>query len=231
MTRPIPEEYLVGHYPNAVERAVDGWIHVVAIAVAGGGAAWLVAEALTKDRPGTVAAAALYGVALICMLAFSAVYNLSHPSPARPFLRRLDEAGIFLMIAGSYTPFTTQRLQGAWAVGMTALVWGIALAGIVGKLAFPRLPERAWTAVYLVFGWVAVLALGPLSRNLSLAVLALLLAGGLIYSAGSVFFHMRSLPFRRAVWHGFVCAGAGVHFWAVAAGVVLTPALSVAHTH
>lgn len=231
MTRPIPDEYLVGHYPNAVERAVDGWIHVVAIALAGGGAAWLVSEALTKDRPGTVIAAALYGVALICMLAFSAVYNLSHPSPARPFLRRLDEAGIFLMIAGSYTPFTTQRLQGAWAVGMTVLVWAIAVAGIVGKLAFPKLPERAWTAVYLVFGWVAVFALGPLSRNLSLVVLGLLITGGLIYSAGSVLFHIRSLPFRRAVWHGFVCAGAGVHFWAIAAGVVLTPALSVAHTH
>ncbi|HEY2048536.1 MAG TPA: hemolysin III family protein [Caulobacteraceae bacterium] len=231
MVRQIPDEYLVGHYPNAVERAVDGWIHVVAIALAGGGAAWLVREALTTHKLGIVAAAALYGVALICMLAFSAVYNLSHPSPARPFLRRLDEAGIFLMIAGSYTPFTTQRLQGLWAVGMTALVWAIAVAGIVGKLAFPKVPERAWTIIYLAFGWIALLAFGPLSRNLSLAVLALLVVGGVIYSAGSVLFHMRRLPFRRAVWHGFVCAGAGVHFWAIAAGVVLTPALSVAHSH
>jgi hemolysin III len=113
---------------------------------------------------------------------------------------------------------------------MTALVWAIALAGIVGKLAFPKVSERAWTIVYLAFGWVAVFAMGPLSRNLSLAVLALLVTGGVIYSIGSVLFLIRRLPFRRAVWHGCVCAGAGVHFWAIAAGVVLTPALGVAHT-
>lgn len=230
MSRPVPDEYLVGHYPNPVERAVDGWIHVIAIAVAGAGAAWLVAESLTRHRPAMVIVAALYGLALICMLAFSAVYNLSRPSPARPFLRRLDEAGIFLMIAGSYTPFTTQRLEGLWAVGMTALVWTIALSGIVGKLAFPKVSERAWTIIYLAFGWVAVVAMGPLSRHLSLAVLVLLVTGGVIYSIGSVLFLMQRLPFRRAVWHSCVCAGAGAHFWAIAAGVVLTPALGVAHT-
>ena len=229
MTRSVPDEYLVGHYPNPVERAVDGWIHVVAIVLAGGGAAWLVAQALSRDRPAMVIVAALYGLALICMLAFSAIYNLSHPSPARPFLRRLDEAGIFLMIAGSYTPFTTQRLEGLWAVGMTVLVWTIALTGIVGKLAFPKVSERAWTIIYLAFGWVAVFAMGPLSRRLSFAVLALLVTGGVIYSIGSVLFLMQRLPFRRAVWHGCVCAGAGVHFWAIAAGVVLTPALGIAH--
>jgi hemolysin III len=229
MARPIPDEYLAGHYPNPLERAVDGWIHFVAIALAGCGAAWLVAQAATTGRAGMVISAGLYGLALICMLAFSAIYNLSHVSAARPFLRRLDEAGIFLMIAGSYTPFTTQRLQGAWAVGMTTLVWAIAAVGIVGKLAFPKISERAWTAVYVVFGWVAVLALNPLSRSLSLGALALLVAGGLIYTVGSMLFLVRRLPFRRAVWHGFVCAGAGVHFVAIAAGVVLTPAMSAAH--
>jgi hemolysin III len=230
MTPDIPEEYLVPHYPNAVERAADRWIHVVAIALAGGGAAWLTERALTTHRPGLVIAAGLYGVALICMLAFSAIYNLSHVSTARPFLRRLDEAGIFLMIAGSYTPFTTQRLHGAWAVGMTALVWTIALAGIVGKLAFRKVSERAWTAVYLMFGWVVVLALEPLSRNLSIVALILLVAGGLAYTIGSVLFLNPRLPFRRAVWHSFVCAGAGLHYVAIAVGVVLTPAISIAHT-
>jgi hemolysin III len=175
-----------------------------------------------------VVAAAINGAALICMLAFSAIYNLSRVSPARPFLRRLDEAGIFLMIAGSYTPFTTQRLEGAWAIGMTSLVWALAVVGIVGKLAVPRISERAWTALYVVFGWVAVLALGPLSRALSLVVLGLLVAGGLVYSFGCVLFLNPRLPFRRATWHGCVCAGAGLHFIAIAAGVVLAPA-AIAH--
>lgn len=110
----LAEEYLVDHYPNTLERAADRWIHLIAIALAAVGAAWLVERALVGGRPGVVVAAGLYGAALICMLAFSALYNLSHISASRPALRRLDEAGIFLMIAGSYTPFTTQRLDGAW---------------------------------------------------------------------------------------------------------------------
>jgi hemolysin III len=228
MSAAIPDEYRVDHYPNALERAADRWIHFAAIPLAAIGAAWLILRAVTTQRPGMVIAAAVYGVALICMLAFSAIYNLSHVSPARPFLRRLDEAGIFLMIAGSYTPFTTQRLEGAWAVGMTTLVWVIAVAGIVGKLAIPRISEKAWTAVYVVFGWVAVLAMGPLSRALSLAALGLLVAGGLVYSFGCLLFLNPRLPFRRATWHGCVCAGAGLHFIAIAAGVVLAP-VAIAH--
>ncbi len=221
MQHAIPEEYLVDHYPSERERTADGCLHLVAIGFAALGAAWLLERAEIAHRAGLVAAAGLYGAALICMLVFSAIYNLSHVSPARPFLRRLDEAGIFLMIAGSYTPFTTQRLTGGWAIGMTALVWGIAFAGIVGKLWFPKLSERVWTAVYVLFGWVAVLALEPFSRNLSVATLVLLVAGGVTYTAGSLVFLNARLPFRRAIWHGFVCAGAALHFGAIAGGVVL----------
>jgi len=221
MPRDLAAEFLVDHYPNALERTADRWIHVVAIALAGLGATWLVERALSTQRAGLVFAAGVYGAALICMLVFSAIYNLGRVSTARPFLRRLDEAGIFLMIAGSYTPFTTQRLVGPWAIGMTALVWGIALAGIIGKLAFPKISERIWTAIYVMFGWLAVLALRPLSQSLSVGALGLLAAGGLTYTAGSLVFLNARLPFRRAIWHGFVCTGAAMHFGAIAGGVVL----------
>lgn len=220
MTMPIPDEYLVDHYPNLRERAADGWIHGLAIVAAAVGAAVLTATALMQDRPGLAVASGLYGAALIAMLAFSAVYNLSPISPLRPFLRRLDEAGIFLMIAGSYTPFTTQALHGAWAVGMTTLVWSLAVAGIVGKLAFPQISERIWTALYVLFGWVALLAVEPLSRGLPLAALSLLVAGGLVYTTGCWVFLNGALPFRRAIWHGFVCLGAGLHFAAVVFGLM-----------
>jgi hemolysin III len=219
MRRAIPDEYLVPHYPNAVERAADRWIHVVAIALAGGGAAWLTERALTTHRPGLVIAAGLYGVALICMLAFSAVYNLSHVSTARPFLRRLDEAGIFLMIAGSYTPFTTQRMDGAWAISMTVLVWGLALAGVAGKLLTSRLPDWVWTVGYVAFGWIALIALRPLIQGVPVVALVLLIIGGLIYTTGALIFHSR-LPYRRAIWHGFVVTAAGAHYAAICAGVV-----------
>ncbi len=223
MSPTVADEYSASHYPNAWERAADHWIHVVAIALAAAGTGWLVWLAQTSGRPGLIVAATLYGAALIAMLAFSALYNLSHPSPARPILRRLDEAGIFLMIAGSYTPFTTQRLEGAWAVGMTSLVWALAALGIVGKLVLRNLPERVWTGLYILFGWLGVMALEPLSHSVPVTAIALLIAGGLVYSGGSLLFLNARLPFRRAVWHGCVCVGAGLHYLAIVAGVVLVP--------
>jgi hypothetical protein len=159
----LAEEYLADHYPNGWERAVDRWIHIVALVLAAIGAAWLIARAAGVGQPGLVIAAGLYGAALICMLAFSAIYNLSHVTAARPALRRLDEAGIFLMIAGSYTPFTTQRLDGAWAIGMTGLVWTIAALGIIGKLAFPKISERG------VDGALCGVWLGGAARSRALA--------------------------------------------------------------
>jgi hemolysin III len=220
MHNEIPEEYRVEHYPTPWERAADRWVHLIAILAAAVGASALIFIAIHRDRPGLILAAALYGLALIAMLACSAIYNLSRVSPARPMLRRLDEAGIFLMIAGSYTPFTTQTLHGAWAVGMTALVWAIAITGIVGKLILPQIPERAWTGLYILFGWVAVIAFEPLRNGLPMRAFALLVGGGLVYTGGCWIFLKRNLPFRRAVWHGFVSAGAALHFAAVVIGVV-----------
>lgn len=217
----IPEEYLVEHYPTPLERAADSWIHGLAIAAAAVGAVVLTSLAVTEQRLTLAVVAGIYGAAMIAMLACSAVYNLSGISPIRPFLRRLDEAGIFLMIAGSYTPFTTQALEGAWAVGMTSLVWSLAVAGIIGKLAFPQVSERVWTALYIAFGWVALIAVEPLSRSLPVAALGLLVGGGLVYTTGCFIFLNASLPYRRALWHAFVCVGAALHFGAVASGVVI----------
>ena len=219
----IPDEYLVDHYPSPGERAADRWVHIVAICGAVVATLALLAIAVAWRRPGLAISLALYGAALTAMLGLSALYNLSHISPARPFLRRLDEAGIFLMIAGSYTPFTTQILTGGWSIGMTGLVWTMACLGIVGKLALPRLSERIWTGVYVVFGWTAVLAVQPLSQRLPVTAMVLLVAGGLVYTGGCWIFLNQRLPFRRAVWHGLVCAGAALHLGAVISGVVLVP--------
>ena len=221
MSCALPDEYLVEHYPSLGERAADRWIHIVAIGAAS--VATLALIAVAWRHPGLAIALALYGAALTAMLAISALYNLSRISPARRFLRRLDEAGIFLMIAGSYTPFTTQVLKGGWAIGMTGLVWAMACLGIVGKLVLPRLSERIWTGVYVLFGWTAVLALGPLSQRLPVAAMVLLVGGGIVYTGGCWVFLNQRLPFRRAVWHGFVCAGAALHFGAGISGVVLVP--------
>jgi hemolysin III len=221
MQTTIPDEYLVEHYPTPAERAADAWIHGVALVAAAVGSAVLIGAALLTSRPGLIAAATIYAAALVAMLACSAVYNLTRISPARPFLRRLDEAAIFLLIAASYTPFTTQRLPHAWAVAMTLLVWGLAAVGIAGKLLAPRIPERTWTLGYLGFGWIAVIAARPMLRTISTAALALLVIGGLLYTTGTLIFLQRAVPFRRAIWHGFVAAAAATHYVAVLIGVVL----------
>ncbi|QUD90904.1 hemolysin III family protein [Phenylobacterium montanum] len=196
-------------------------MHAVGIVGAAAGGAFLVGLALrTGHGGGLTAATSLYALCLITMLGCSAAYNLSRPSAARPFLRRLDEAGIFMMIAGSYTPFTSQRFEGGWALGVTALVWGVALAGVAGKLLVKKSPDWLWTAVYVGFGWLAVFMIRPLFVDVPTGAFVLLVLGGLIYTTGTLVFHSR-LPFRRAIWHGFVIAAASLHYVAVFTGVVL----------
>ena len=214
-------DHLAEHYANAAEKWADGIVHGVGIVAAiSGGSVLMTLSLLHHGGAGLATATALYALCLIAMLAFSAVYNLTHASRARPFLRKLDEAGIFLMIAGSYTPFTTQRFGGHWSVIMTCLVWGVALSGVAGKLLTNKIPDKVWTGVYIAFGWLVVVAIKPLVQGVPMAALVLLIVGGLIYTTGTLVFHSQ-LPYRRAIWHGFVVAAAGVHFAAICTGVVL----------
>jgi hemolysin III len=221
-----PAPHLDPHYPNAAEWLADGVVHGVGILAAAAGGIALIVLALTSGGgAGLVAATGLYDLCLLAMLGCSAAYNLSRAGAARPFLRRLDEAAIFLMIAGSYTPFTTQRFTGGWAFGMTALVWTTALAGVLGKLVFTRIPDWLWTLVYVAFGWFALIAIRPMIAGVPLFALALLVIGGLLYTSGTLVFHHPRLPYRRAIWHGFVVVAAGVHFAAICTGVVLAAPL------
>ena len=121
--------------------------------------------------------------------------------------------------------FTTQRFEGAWAIGFTMLIWAVALAGVAAKLVAPRLSDLVWSVVYAIFGWLAVFAIKPLLDTVHPLSLALLVVGGLIYTVGVFFFVRPKLKFRRAIWHGFVVAGAGVHWAAVLVGVVLAPSV------
>ena len=209
------------HYANRGEKLADGVVHGLGLAAAAaGGIVLIVLSLLSGGGAGLAVATGVYVLCLVAMLACSTAYNLTRPTPVRPFLRRMDEAAIFLMIAGSYTPFTTQRMTGAWAISMTALVWALASAGVVGKLFVPRVPDRVWTLGYVAFGWVALIALRPLIEGVPLGILVLLAAGGLIYTTGALVYHSQT-PYRRAIWHGFVVTAAAAHYAAICAGVVL----------
>jgi len=158
---------------------------------------------------------AVYAFGLMAMLVCSAAYNLARSSRRRALLRRFDHAAIFAMIAGTYTPFTTLRLEGGWAAGLTGAVWGVALLGILLKLWKPHLVERASIPLYLALGWIIVVALNPLLGALEPSTLILLGVGGLLYTLGVVFHIWQRLPFQNAVWHACVLAAACVHYAAV----------------
>lgn len=217
---------MIEHYQSRAERLADLWVHAVGLALAAIGGVILAVLAGLYVSVDAVVATAVYALCLVAMLTASTVYNLTRPCAARPVLRRLDEAAIFLMIAGSYTPFTTQRFEGAWSIGFTIAVWVIALSGVAVKMFTPRISDVFWSAVYVLFGWVAVFALKPMIETVHPLALGLLVAGGLIYTSGVFVFISQKVKFRRAIWHGFVVAGAGVHWAAVLIGVVLAPGVS-----
>jgi hemolysin III len=214
------------HYATQGERRADLIVHIVGLVLALFGCGMALGLAVANGLLGQVAALTIYSVGLIAMLAFSLAYNMSDERH-RPLLRRLDHAGIFLMIAASYTPFTTQALKGGWAIGMSLTIWILAGLGIAGKLFLPHkslLPnwtQWLWLGLYLVLGWLVLIALKPLIEALPLSALILLAVGGLVYSVGTIFYARKSLKFRRAIWHGHVIAGAGVHYAAILVGVIL----------
>jgi hemolysin III len=212
------------HYRTPAEKTADLIVHVVGLTLAAVGGIVLAVLAALYAGIGAVLATAAYALCLVIMLTVSAIYNQAHPGAARPLLRRMDEAAIFLMIAGSYTPFTTQRFEGAWSIGFTVLVWAVALGGVAVKLVAPRISDTFWSLVYLGFSWLALVAAKPLIDTVHPIALGLLVLGGLIYTAGVFVFISPTVKFRRAIWHGFVVTGATVHWAAVLVGVVLAPA-------
>jgi hemolysin III len=209
------------HYPTRLEKLVDGWVHGVALALFTLAVFAALGLAIWQGGLGMASAVAVYAVCVLTMIGCSMAYNLAENHKRKLLLRRFDHAAIFLMIAGTYTPFTAIAFDGWLSVGMTALIWALALVGVVGKLFLPGVSKKIWLALYIAMGWLIVVATGPMLSEVPLAGVILLLVGGVIYTVGVPFYAWEKLPFRRAIWHGFVMAAAAVHYAAVLTGVVL----------
>jgi hemolysin III len=150
------------------------------------------------------------------MFSTSAAYNLSRPCRRKEVLRRVDHATIFMMIAGTYTPFAVACLQSTAGLFLCVTIWLLATIGAGVTLAYPHRFERLLLALYLAMGWLG-LAMGPaFLRHFSIYVLLLLLAGGVAYSVGALIYSWRRFPFQNAIWHALVVFGAGLHWVAVA---------------
>ena len=175
----------------------------------------LLFTASQHDQLLLILGASLYGLGLLAMLTCSAAYNLWPPSPTKELWRRFDHAAIFVMIAGTYTPFLMNRVGGDWGYGLLSFVWSVAVVGAVLKLVFPRRWESITIGLYLGLGWSILIAINPLLRSISMDSLVLIAAGGLIYSVGVVFHLWERLPYQNAIWHWLVLAAAVCHYIAI----------------
>ena len=176
----------------------------------------LVVAAVGTGDDWRVAAAAIYATTLVLLYSASMMYHALRAPRAKAVFQRIDHAAIYLLIAGTYTPFTLVTLRGPWGWTLFGVVWGLALAGVTLKGAFgARLPVLS-TAVYLGMGWLMVVALRPLTMHVAPRGILWLVAGGLFYTGGVVFYVRDARQrYSHAVWHLFVLAGSMAHFFAV----------------
>lgn len=208
---------------SARERLADGCIHALGVTASLAGAAVIVATAAGAMPAIPVLPVAVYAASLVAVFAFSAGYHLVARPRLKSVLRRLDHAAIYLKIAGTYTPLALIAMGGLAGRTLLAGVWSISLFGVALKLLWPGRLERTSYVLYLAAGWAGLLALKPVMAALSLPVLVLLGAGGLLYTAGVAFHLWERLPYHTAVWHGFVLAASACHYAAIVCA--LRPAL------
>ena len=205
---------------SEAELATDRAIHVAALAAGAIGALAMVARAVLSVDALTFSAVMVYALALLAMLGASAAYNGGQARAGTELRRRLDHAAIFVMIAGTYTPFTLGVFSGASAIAMTVAVWSVALGGALLKLCYPRRFERLSIVVYLVLGWQGLFLAPSLFTTLPAPAAALIVTGGVLYTAGAAFHLWTRLPFHAAIWHGLVVLAAGCHYAAIWQAVV-----------
>jgi hemolysin III len=204
------------HRPQTLaEEVANSVSHGLGFVMALAGAPILIVAATQRGTLSDVIAVSVFAAAMALMYLSSTIYHALPQGQAKRVFQVLDHSAIYLLIAGTYTPFTLGVLQGAWGWTLFGLVWGLAAFGVLVK-AFAGIRWHGLsTALYLGMGWLALIAAKPLWESLPLAGLAWLLAGGIAYTAGVYFYAKKTLRFGHFVWHLFVVAGTACHFVAV----------------
>lgn len=205
------------------EEIAHGVTHGIGAVLAIAGLAVLAAQAALYGDIWHVVSVSIFGAALVLMYAASTLFHsIPHPR-AKHVFRVLDHCLIYVLIAGTYTPFTLVTLRGPWGWSLFGAVWGLAVLGIGFKIFTTGRFEKLSLAVYLIMGWCVVLVIKPLMAALPTGGLWLLLGGGLSYSIGTIFYRWESLRYHHAIWHLFVLGGSVLHFFAVLLYVIPNP--------
>ncbi len=205
------------------EEIANSVTHGTGIVLAVAGLAVLTAFAAHNGNAWHVVACSIFGAALVLCYTTSTLYHSIQIERVKRVLRALDHSAIFLLIAGTYTPFTLVSLHGAWGWSLFGVIWGLAVVGIALRLLLKGRLHGVVVGLYVAMGWTMVVATRPLMEHLAPGGLALLAGGGLVYTAGVIFYRWRRLPYHHAIWHGFVLLGSALHFFAVLFYVIPWP--------
>jgi len=162
-----------------------------------------------------VVSTAIFGASLVLLYTSSTLYHSFRSEHLRQVLQKIDHAAIFLLIAGTYTPFSLVTLRGPWGWSLFGVVWGLAVVGVALKFWFAGRFRLVSTLIYIGMGWIVMIAIKPLMAALPSGGMKLLVAGGLCYTGGAAFYLWKRLPYHHAIWHLFVLAGSVSHWAAV----------------
>jgi hemolysin III len=193
---------------NSVTHGVGALLSVAGLVV-------LVVSSVTHGTVWHVVGSAVFGSSLICLYTFSTIYHSVTNPRIKQVFARLDHVAIFLLIAGTYTPFVLTTLRGPLGWTIFGVIWTLALIGMIIRSIYLGRFRKFMVVLYLLMGWIIVIAIVPMTRVLPTLSLMCLLSGGLCYTVGVIFYAWRQLKYSHGIWHLFVMAGSTFHFFAV----------------
>ncbi len=210
MSAPSSSEYSVKEeVANAITHGLGMVLGIVGLVL-------LLIKAVDHDADAlTITSMSIYGGSIVVLFMASTLYHSIPYQRAKKALKTFDHCAIYLLIAGSYTPFLLVSLRTPLAIGLMIIIWSIALFGIIMKLAFIYRFEKLSLVTYLIMGWLSLIVIYQLAVHLNVGGLTLLAAGGVVYTLGVIFYVAERIPFNHAIWHGFVLAGCACHFLAI----------------
>ena len=200
---------------SVAEELANSISHGIGTLLSIAGLVILIVSAVLHGTAWHVVSFSIFGSTMILLYLASTLYH-SLPRPDwKTVLKKMDHAAIYLLIAGSYTPFMLVSLRGPWGWSLFGVIWGLAIAGVILKMFFVHSFPKLSTIIYICMGWLCVIAFKQMLMNVPQTSLVLLLAGGIAYTVGAIFYAWKRLPFNHAIWHLFVLAGSGFHYFSI----------------
>ncbi len=200
---------------SVTEEIINSITHGIGILLSIAGLTVLVAYSTLNGNVWHIVTSSIFGVTLILMYSASTLYHGVFHVRTKSVLQRLDHAAIYLLIAGTYTPFLLVNLRDGWGWALFTVIWSMALLGVVFELTGYKPFKRVSLSLYMVMGWMIIVAIEPMLESVATGGLLLLVAGGLAYTVGVIFYVKDTMPFNHAIWHVFVMAGSVFHYFAI----------------